>query len=215
MSDEGAPPRKGIEEGTAIAILIVIGLVVLGFFYGPRLLDLDSGRAGSHAEPPEQAQMRFINLVMFSYANDNGMKYPTGKSSTEVFQKLLDEKYCSDPAIFYFPMPGKTKPTSSTLKPDNVCFDVTIAVTDKDPDQIPIVFSTGYRMVYGPGGSAFPLTAGTPKFPGIFVAYKSNSATFIKDDGTPSHIVPNAVPTGFSSGGKTFQQLTPDGVLPP
>ena len=51
------------------------------------------------------------------------------KTSTEVFQKLLDEKYIADPSIFFLAMPGKVKATSQTLTADNVCFDVTSGIT--------------------------------------------------------------------------------------
>src|ERR1700722_12787274 len=56
-------------------------------------------------------QCRQIGLMMISYAMDNAANnnaYPDGKSSTEVFQKLLDSGYCTDPSIFYLSLPGKT-----------------------------------------------------------------------------------------------------------
>ena len=43
-------------------------------------------------EIPMLQKPRMINLLLFSYANDHNGKYPTGASSTEVFQKLIDEK---------------------------------------------------------------------------------------------------------------------------
>jgi hypothetical protein len=72
---------------------------------------------------------RTIGIAMFQYSNDHNSVYPDGESSTEVFQKLLDEKYISDPTIFYIPLPGKIKPIEGQpLKPENVCFDVTSGV---------------------------------------------------------------------------------------
>jgi len=213
MDEEGSPSRKGIDEGTGISILILIGLVVIGFFYAPRFF---GGGISNGSPDPASWHVRSINLLMFCYASDHDGKYPVGKSSTEVFQKLLDEKYCDDPEIFYFAMPGKTKPTSKILKPDNVCWDVTIAVTDKDSDNLPMVFATGYKMIYAPGGSAIPLKPADVKIPGLYVAYKSNSSQWIKDDGLKDHIVQNVVSPAFTPvAGKTYQQLTPDGILPP
>lgn len=157
---------------------------------------------------------RAIYLGMFSYANDHNGNYPTGKNSTEVFQKLIDEDYVSEPDIFYFPMPGKTKPTSKKLKPDNVCWDVTITIRNDDDDQVPIVFVTGYRMIYVPGGSAIPLKRGND-IQGIAVSYKSGEAHFVPDDGLSDEIVLNAISPAFNPKGKTYQQLTPDGPLKP
>ena len=78
---------------------------------------------------------RSINLMLFAYSNDNNQNYPDGKSSTEVFQKLLDGGYATDPAIFYVPLPGKVKPVAGQkLKPENVCFDVPCPVEGSDPD---------------------------------------------------------------------------------
>ena len=95
---------------------------------------------------------RQIGLMMVAYANDNGA-YPDGKSSTEVFQKLLDGRYkwhagnyCVDPTIFYIGLPGKTKPVmGQKLKPENVCWDVTSGVDPRDPDRLPIVFLTATK----------------------------------------------------------------------
>ena len=216
---------------------------------------------------------------MFQYANDHNQNYPDGKSSTEVFQKLIDGGYISDPAIFYIPMVGKIKAgVGQRLKPENVCWDVTSPVDSSAPDGLPIVFSTGYKVNYVPGGAAIPfkkpgldqrtqlgkLLGMPPLFsaivgwcpeisasskngsiefnwlakllgmpllysysaiadwnPGgaIAVCYKSNSASFVivpYSSTTVNHHgpIPNFVPADFDAKGKTYRQLTPDGVLP-
>ena len=105
-----------------------------------------------------------IGQCMFSYAEDHNGAYPMGKSSTEVFQKLIDEGYVNDPAIFWsewLKVPGKTKPTSNTLKPENVCWDVTVPVGAHSDDSLPLVFLTGYRIDYVPHGKATPLFSGS------------------------------------------------------
>lgn len=159
---------------------------------------------------------RAIELALFSYANDHGEKYPTGKSSTEVFQQLIDQDYAEDPQIFYFPMPGKIKPLSTMLKPENVCFDVTNGVLPDDPDSIPLVFSTGYRIDYVRGGKAHPLQNGDPG--GLAVAFKSNSAAFLSNQPGGVPLFPPApndnADSNFDPKGRTYQQLTPDGPLP-
>src|SRR5271163_1205008 len=113
--------------------------------------------SGPLRQGPESARMqtaRVIGLSLFSYAGDHNGKYPVGSSSTDIFQQLIDQKYVTDPGMFYFAMPGKTKATTDKLKPENVCFDVTNAVVSGDPDGLPVVFSTGYKIDYIQGGKA-------------------------------------------------------------
>jgi len=183
-----------------------------------------------------------IGIAMYSYSNDNDLKYPDGKSSTEVFQKLMDGGYVTDPNLFYIPMPGKTRPApGQKLKPENVSWDVTGgADASSSPDGLPIVFMTGYKVSYTPGGAAVPLVKPYPRFGwedsnqtwfdwlmgrhtihwsdsgGIAVFYKSNMAKFmiLEMSGDSNGTVPNFVPPDFKPDGKTYRQLTPDGVLP-
>jgi hypothetical protein len=159
---------------------------------------------------------RMIGLSLFQYANDHNEKYPVGKSSTGIFQQLIDQQYVTDPGIFYFAMPGKTKATTNKLKPENVCFDVTNAVLPDDPDALPLVFSTGYKIDYIQGGKAHLLANGDPN--GIAVCFKSFSAAFLsaQPKGIPLYppaFAPNTVST-FDPKGRTYLQLTPDGPLP-
>jgi hypothetical protein len=163
---------------------------------------------------------RAIALAMFQFANDNGDKYPTGRSSTEVFQKLIDGKYIPDPATFFVVMSGKTKATSNNLKPENVSYDVTVPADSNSPDGLPLVFLTGYRIDYKPGGSAVPVSGSHTPFPldGLAVCYKNNNAFFKvpnHQQSLPNHGITNFVPPDFDPKGQKFQQLTPDGPLPP
>jgi hypothetical protein len=177
-------------------------------------------------------QSRSINLFLCEYANDHGGKYPEGKTSTEVFQRIIDAGYNSDPSnqeeasgpdIFYFPMPGKVKPTSRTLKPENVCWDVTCCLDESSPDQMPVVYVTGYKVIYEPGASALPekwpartwwewLTSAD--YPRGFIAatYKSNNTAVLRaaSDGS----IPNFIPSPFYGNVGIYRQLTPDGNTP-
>lgn len=182
-----------------------------------------------------------IGIMLFQYSTDNG-KYPEGKSSTEVFQKLIDEKYCSDPAIFYIPLPGKTKAQpGEKLKPENVCWDVTCCLNANDSDFLPVAFMTGYKITYTPGSPAIPLVKPFPRFGwevprnetwigwlmgrptihwsdsgGLAVTYKSNAAMFLKSNKSADggDFVPNFISPDFKPGDKSYRQLTPDGPLP-
>jgi hypothetical protein len=167
-----------------------------------------------------------LALALFAYATDHDGNYPDGKSSTEVFQKLIAGSYITDPSIFYVASPGKLRASKNQkiLKPENVCFDVTSPVTQNSSDQLPLVFLTGFKVTYAPGGAAVPVIkphpdygshswfSGDHTFNGIAVAYKGNNARFAvwQRDFT----IPNFVPLDFKPDGKTYRQLTPDGPLP-
>ena len=179
-------------------------------------------------------QTHVLGLAMFSYANDHNGVYPTGGSSTEAFQRLLDGAYVTDPAIFYIPMAGKVPPVAGQkLKPENVSYDVTGDVGPGDSDLIPLVFTTGYRVTYAPGAAAVPIIKPFPNYeqhwflfswawawgglknsilPGAGVYYKDNAAVWIILQGDSIH---NFVFAKFDAKGKTYRQLTPEGVLAP
>lgn len=179
---------------------------------------------------------RTLSLAMFQYANDNGGKYPDGNSSTEVFQKLIDGNYITDPTIFYVPMEGKIKGTEGRrLKPENVCYDLTGGVEANSPEGLPLVFITGYKVDYRPGGEAVSLTAPYPRYGGrdrtwwewfrgekdtpsdpyLAVCYHSNNAfsTRLNVSSSGFGYVRDFVPADFDAKGKTYRQLTPDGVM--
>jgi hypothetical protein len=183
------------------------------------LAAIDIGPIVDRPRSHQNASVQFVHVIglaMFSYANDNNGKYPKGNSSTEVFQKLIDGGYVTDPSLFYaaqFKIPGKTKATSNKLKPENVCWDVTTPVdaNSNDPD-LPVVFSTGYRIEYVQHGNAVPLSKNASS--GIFAMRVSMAAWYIADDGKPDGIVPDFIRAPFDSRGVKYIQLTPDGPLP-
>ena len=162
---------------------------------------------------------RQIGLSLLAYSQNHGGKYPEGKSSTEVFQKLLDEKYVSDPNIFYSPLTDEVKPTTA-LKPENVSWDMTCCVDASSPDGVPVVFLTGYKITYHANASAVPLHPSDWWSKGlgnssyrIAVYYKSTSARAMR--ASPDGTIPNFIPDDFDPKGKIYRQLTPDGELPP
>ena len=180
---------------------------------------------------------RTIALAEFQYANDHDGRYPDGKSSTEAFQLLLDGNYVADPELFFVSMPGKTPAKmGERLRPENVGYDMTSGVDSSAPKDLPLVFSTGYRVDYRPGSAAISLTVPYSPFiprktwwewlnfssptragdrPMIAVAYYGMNA-FLKPVDVLSPRpgeVDNFVPRSFSSGGQAYRQLTPNGQL--
>ncbi len=203
--------------GRFVGILALIAAVLysLTTFLGP-----------SYPGPESVTNVTMIShqlgLDLFAYAKDHGGKYPEGKSSTEIFQKLLDGGYIASPEILYAPLPGKVNPgqNAKVLKPENVCWDVTAGVTPQASDKVPIVFLTGYKIRYEPNASAVGLHPADWWLPlfgessyGIAVCYKTNASIVMKI--APDSTVPHFIAADFDPRGMTFHQLTPEGELTP
>jgi hypothetical protein len=199
------PPRKQGLSATMITLIVLGAVAVLcvpclaGVALGPITNGIRQAKNNATLQ-----QSHAIGLALFSYSTDNNGKYPDGKTSTEVFQKLIDGSYVADPSIFYVDgIPGKVKPTGNHLTADNVCFDFTSGVTAQSSDQVPLVFLTGFDMSYQNGATA--TRAEPTPFAGIAVFYKGNSAQFLKEvSGTPIVV---SVP--FDANGETYTQLKP------
>lgn len=219
------------------------GCLLLGAFFTFIILGMiippdGPGHLAKAMESRWMLQSRAIALLMAQYAQDHAGHYPDGKSSTEVFQKLLDEKYTDDPTLFYATYAlGKTKPLpDQPLKPENISFDITSEIDATTSTDIPVVFLTGYRVIYAPGSSAEPLIKpdsnpsrtwidwwhGAPEArihpeTGIAVSYKDTSARWLKARLVANNIstITDFIPTTFDAHGKTYRQLTPTGPLSP
>ena len=228
------PPKKTVRWILNL-IYIFVGLCIFaGLAFGPTTPPSRSNRWAL------TMQSRNIGLSLNQYAIDHNGHYPEGKSSTEVFQHLLDEKYVDDPSVFYAQwvhMPGKVWPQSNQLKPENVCWDVTRCVDSSGPDGLPLVFLSGYRITYQSGSRAMPLLIFPPVPPRAYpkwwdwvygapdtkpfnaFCYLTNisteptkiSARAVEADEDGS--IPNFIPLDFDSKGKLYQQLTPDGII--
>lgn len=224
-----------------ICLVSGLSLIVLGIILGTLTPPMSLGNGRYFAQNAWLQSAHSIGLAMYSYAKDNEGNYPDGKSSTEVFQKLVDGGYITDLSIFYIPLPGKIKAESGQklLKPENICWDVTSGADSHDPGGLPLVFMTGYKLAYASGSVAVPLIKPYPQFgfetliwdnwrhgrrsifgsgpsPGIAVYYLDNHAAFLLLN-TPSNSdgsIHNIIPSDFKPDGKTYRQLTPEGTLP-
>lgn len=209
------PPSKKGMSGCLIAAIVgaVVLILLLPCCAGIALGPITNGIKKAQENMAMQ-QARQISLALYAYSADHNGAYPDGATSTEVFQKLIDEKYLSNPGVFYVAMPGKVKATSSHLTADNVSFDVTSGVTADSSPSVPVVFLTGYTVVYEARASAARDGSSPTPFPGpgkgasgIAVAYKGNSARFINGDENGTAL--NFVPPDFQPGTQIYQQLRP------
>lgn len=190
------PDKKMNKKGLgclAISLIrffyMAIIALLLGIALGPTTGSISHARAAS-----AMFIASTISQCMYRYSVDHHGQYPVGKSSTEVFIKLLKEGYINDPTIFYFSgTPGKSKPTldfdsdhvdwGAVLKPENVCYDVTVPIDKDSPGDLPVVFLTGYKIIYAPGASALPLSSAMKdRQPCMAVAYQNKTiAWFLRD----------------------------------
>ena len=147
-----------------------------------------------------------IGVALYSYAQDHGGKYPDGKSSTEVFQKLMDGGYVTDPTIFFLPgVSGKTKGTGTVLKPENVCWDFTKGTRPDDTSGVALVFSTGTQMDYTRGKKARVFKDAPFESEGVAVFFSNEAAAFIPVQDGEARIHSE----DYDPKGQPYLQLTP------
>jgi hypothetical protein len=197
-------------------VLLFIMAVLVGVALGP-ICPPDCPRQAKQSAAMQTS--RAIGEALYQYSLDHGGLYPDGKTSTEVFQHLIDENYIADPQVFYVAIFGKVKPKTNKLKSENVSFDVTSGIDPTSSDQLPIVFLTGFKIEYEPGAKAIPVMQSPDRTwsqwwdgmdniePFMAVCYKGNNARWMRSDKDGS--IPNFIPADFDPKGKTYRQLTP------
>jgi hypothetical protein len=203
MAEAEQVEKKGCMGWVVLALIAAAALTIWTLLgRGP----ISKGIEEAH-EFDGVAQAQAIVKAMHAYATDHGGAYPEGGTSTEVFQKLLDGHYVSNPKTFFVLTGGKFPADSNQLDSRNVCFDVTAGASPKSPADLPLVFTAGFDVTYRPGVNATHATDIVGILHGIAVGYNDGSAHFRRAaaDGT----VPDVVPADFKAEGETFRQLKP------
>ncbi len=237
MSESTSATAKKSRRGKRTGCFIVLGVTaILGgvaWFFVTNVFMKAS-------ESAQLEQMQVIAMGIDDYSFDHQGRYPDGKSSTDVFQQLIDGGYIGDIGVVYAPLDGKVRPVpGQKLKPENVGFDYTAGADASAPDGLPLLFRSGYRVAYAPGAAVVPLPEHTGWLTslwdrllqprpwsreGISVTYVDRQSinethgrvtTFLsgRSAATPDGSIPNFVPADFQPDGKTYRQLTPDGPL--
>ena len=216
-------------------VIFFIGIVVLLVIMA---LPSASFRMGTEAANSLLQTSHGLAAAMFQYSTDNNGNFPDGESSTEVFQKKLYPEYLTNPGYVFVNMAGKTKPADGQpLKPENVGYDVTGGINSNTPENLPLVFTTGYKVSYTAGQPAVPLGKSPPVYggppltwsewwqgrapaapsTGLAVGFKDMSSAFFRfdppDTQHPNGSVSNIIRGLFDPNGQTYRQLTPDGSL--
>ena len=162
VGEELSGKKRGGRRYGAWLLLGIILVLICSVALGPVANGIKQA-----AHNASMQQGRQIGQMMFSYSTDNtanGNAYPDGSSSTEVFQKLIDGGYCTDPGVFYVPLPGKVKALpGQKLRPENVCWDVTGGVDLSSSGLVPLIFLTGYKIDYAAASTATPTKNSPPE----------------------------------------------------
>jgi len=188
--------RKTSRDGfTLVELLVVIGIIAIlaGVALGPITSGIEKAKESSAMQ-----SARSINLLCFSYSNDNNQTYPVGAASIDVAKALLNGGYATDPTIFFLQGASKYAGTGAPyadFQPNNISWDFTAGpitppattatgLTSAASDSLPVVYCTGENVAYpttASQGLNLTLSGKGPfKNNGIAVAYKSNSAVFMK-----------------------------------
>ena len=227
--------RRSTRGGfTLVELLVVIGIIAIlaSVALGPIMGGIEKAKESSGMQTA-----RSINLLLFSYSNDNNQTYPPGGSagvtltppptdvgtSEGIAIQLLQGGYATDPTIFAI---GSTQKYTGAGAPyadfakTNISFDftggaaATAGITSSASDLLPLVYCTGETVAYPPTANAglnLTLSGNGPfKFNGIAVGYKSNSAVFMKgiQNAAASAVVNGFISTSCSDVGP-YTQIKP------
>jgi hypothetical protein len=151
------------------------------------------------------------------YASTHNGEFPAGNSSTEVFQKLIDDRDIKSNR-FFFDLPGKKIAQTNKISSENVCFDFSQGTNANSPDWVPIVFPTGYSLNYHTG-EALMLPSNSLHDKTIRIVYVHDSKLysimvdhfyFFRTKKLSLSIMPGKPGNADVS---QYHQLTPDGRL--
>ncbi len=199
-----SPTRLSTRGGfTLVEILVVIAIIAL---LAGVALPAVTGALKKAKENVALQEAHGLGLALFQFANDNDGTYPgtdssknqTVASSTDAFKLMVPTYISNTDSLFVAGPGGKTKYAGTTqngFTSQNVCWDMTaqqgdIGLGGNDPDQLPVVISTGSTITYPTGGTGSaqagtPVTAtigapGTTCFgtDGVAVGYKDMSSAF-------------------------------------
>jgi prepilin-type N-terminal cleavage/methylation domain-containing protein len=213
---------------TLVEILVVIAIIAI---LAGIALPAVTGAIKKGKESAAVQQANGLELACLQYSLDNNEVYPGGQpnatpvvtvtTSTEFFE-LLVSGYLNNNTDTLCLGGNKTKyvgnAPSTGLTAANVSWDATTlsttaGVTSSDPDQLPIIMSTGSTVAYGaagtPGAATATITDSTQDpygNDGIAVGYKDGSSAF-KISPTPG--VAFAISSTSLDGANTYEQLKP------
>jgi prepilin-type N-terminal cleavage/methylation domain-containing protein len=179
---------------TLVELLVVIGIIAIlaGVALGPITSGIEKAKESAGLQTA-----RSINLLLFQYSTDNNNVYPVGGTSGPgtghgIAIQLLQNKYANDPTIFALLSNKYTGSSTdfSDFAASNISWDFTgvqgspvTGITSASSDLVPSVFCTGETIpAYAPSTQLNLTLSGSGPFAknGIAVAYKGNSAFFLK-----------------------------------
>jgi type II secretory pathway pseudopilin PulG len=193
FSSVGPSNQSGL---TRVELLVFVGVLVIfaGVAVGPISNYLEQAKINRAVE-----SARTINTLLSQYATDNNGVYPVGLGTSAagksegIARNLLENNYTPDAIVFAVGSTaryGGTAPDFSDISAANISWDFTAGattstgITSAAPDLLPTVYSTGETVAYPTAagtGLNLPLSGNGPFAKnGVVVAYKGNSAAFIR-----------------------------------
>ena len=191
---------------TLVELLVVIGIIAIlaGVALGP----ITSGIKKAKQSGAMQTA-RTLAIADFQYSNDNNA-YADGADAGVVAAAIIAGKYVSDPKMFaisgsknFTPYPGAGTITKSAVSYDFAGVGGTFTgVSSSASDLLPLLWSDGEPTAKIPNavgtGTAITLSGGGAfATDGMVVAYKSNSAAFIRPQPGVAPAFPGQGKVGF------------------
>jgi hypothetical protein len=197
-------PRSRAKSGLSrleTVFLLVVVLILVAVAYGPVVDYLTNGKVTRAV-----GSAHTLSLLLAQYATDNNGVYPTGDGtpaagkSEGIALNFLQNNYTPDASIFSVGSTPKYRGTASDyadLTAENMSWDftagttATTGITSSAPDLLPVVYTTGEKVVYPiTAGTGFDLpVSGVGPFgnEGVIVGYKAANDVFIQATGGVAH----------------------------
>ena len=207
--------RKTIRYCLISALVIIISTLVLFLSVAVVAFKTSTATIGD-VDPPHNTYIIGIEVALHKYAQKHKGLFPVGKSSTEIFQRLIDDGDAT-PRIFCLDLPGKQIALNNKLSSENVCYDFTEGATENSPAWLPIVIPTGYSINYKTGEAirlpSYAITDDSINvvFPSSVITFPVTTYKFYFFKQSNINIMPNKP---VEANVEQYHQLTPDESSP-
>jgi len=204
--------KQNKDKQLSITVALCISFGVAGVVLTLIAISFLTALSHGHARTMAENNSRQLGLLMMQYALDHEGQFPDGTTSTEAFQKLINAGILTSPNMLVLSL-SKKDPVEApaALTAANVDFDVIAPMDQNDPDWIPLLISSGWKVTLEPGSvpvlvdrEAARAATGNP---GMVVFRKGGSVEILSmEDLKAGKLIPA---DAIFPRGKTYRQLRP------